>query len=145
MNSKNSHTLTNPPSEERAETVSQPTVLATPHSTPHSTPPPAFNQAISPTTPLSLKARQRRDIQSVGCVLIEILSSSNIPEYDYMSWERYLNEATFLWNKNKDDIFMLVAPPSFLFGCCFKCYSLSSVKQLAVLTSDKLFKCTKSE
>ena len=61
-----------------------------------------------PATPISLKARQRQDIQSVGCVLVEILSSTRIPEYEDMSREIYLREASFLWNKNKDEIFMFV-------------------------------------
>ena len=71
------------------------------------TPAPPTPPATS-ATPLSLKARQRQDIQSVGCVLIEILSSTRIPEYEDMSREIYLQEASFLWNKNKDEIFMYV-------------------------------------
>ncbi|XP_063677506.1 WD repeat-containing protein 81-like isoform X2 [Bolinopsis microptera] len=70
------------------------------------TPPTPPTPPATPATPLSLKARQRQDIQSVGCVLIEILSSTRIPEYEDMSREQYLQEASFLWNKNKDEIFM---------------------------------------
>ena len=57
---------------------------------------------------LSLRDRQRRDIQAVGCILIEILSSSHMHEYEDMTWERYLAEAELLWARNRNDIFLWV-------------------------------------